>query len=147
MTENVEGEPVLEAQAALALSARAGVVGEEAGRRYGRRYLLGIGVVYAAWLVVIAVASLWLDGVNSPWRGLAVGASVGLLFAVALRPAQAEPVRARVGGHHRFAMVAGGAVVFAIPAAIAADRPGVALVGVPFVFGYWAAWAWWSTRD
>ena len=150
MTENAadgQAAPSQEAREALALSARAGGAGEAAARRYLRRYLLGIGVLLAGWLGVIIAVSSWLETVGSLWRAVAVGGSVGLLAAVALLPARAEPVRARVAGSLWMPVVAGGAAVFAVPAAVAADRPALALAGVPFVFGYWAVCAWRWPRE
>src|SRR4051794_15596773 len=83
--------------------------GRGGDRRYLRRYLLGIGVLLAGWLGVIIAVSSWLETVSSLWRAVAVGGSVGLLAAVALLPARAEPVRARVAGSLWMPVVAGGA--------------------------------------
>jgi hypothetical protein len=150
MTENAadgQAVPAQEVREALALSARVGVVGEAAARRYLRRYLLGIGALLAGWLGVIIAVSAWLETVNSLWRAVTVGGTVGLLAAVVLLPARAEPVRAQVTGRLWMPVVAGGAAVFAVPAAVAADRPALALAGIPFVFGYWAVCAWRWPRE
>jgi hypothetical protein len=147
MTENQDDDGAVnavEAEQALALSERARLAGEAAARQYVRRYLIGFGGLLSGWLCVIAATATWLDSASELWRALATGVSAGLVAGAVLLPARAAPVRVHL--RTRIPMVAGGVLVFALPAGYGTDRPLVALAAVPVVFGYWAACAWWLSR-
>jgi hypothetical protein len=134
-----------EAHERLALDSRAQAASQAAARRYLWRYFLGYGVAAALWLLVVAGAARWSYG-GSLGRAIVSGTAVGLLMSVALLPARAVPVRAGLSRRVRVAMVVGGAVVFALPASVAARYPLAAVAGAVLVLGYWAAWARWCTR-
>jgi len=140
-----ESHVAREAREALAVNASAGAAGRAAARRYLRRYLLGLGVVFAVWLIGLVAVSQWLT-VGVAARAAIVGMSVAALIGLATIPARVEPVRARLGGRAIVVMTAGGGLLFGGFAAVATDFPVVAALGAVVVFGYWAACAWWFGR-
>jgi hypothetical protein len=147
MTENLDdGRSVeaAEAEQALALSERGRLAGEAAARQYVRRYLIGFGGLLSGWLCVIAATATWLDSAGELWRALATGVSAGLVAGAVLLPARAAPVRVQL--RTRIPMVAGGVLLFALPAGYGAEQPLIALAAAPVVFGYWTACAWWLSR-
>jgi O-antigen/teichoic acid export membrane protein len=142
MNESVETN---EARRALAAGAAAESAGRTAARRYVRRYLLGLGAAFAAWLLGLAVIGSWFSG--SALRAVLIALSFGLLVGLALMPARAEPVRARLSGRIRVAVILGGSVLFGVLAGLADDFPAVTAAGAVLVFAYWAVCAWWFSRD
>jgi hypothetical protein len=140
-----ESHQTHEAREALAVNASAAAAGRAAARRYLRRYLLGLGVVFAVWLLGLVAISQWLT-VGSTTRAAIVGVSVAALVGLALMPARVEPVRARLGGRARVVTTVGGGLLFGVLAALSSDFPVVAAVGALVVFAYWAVCAWWFGR-
>jgi hypothetical protein len=133
-----------EARRALAAGAAAENAGRTGARRYLRRYLLGLGAAFAAWLLVLALLGTWFGG--SSLRAALIAVSLGLLVALALVPARAEPVRARLAPRARVVVILGGSVLFGVLAGLADDFPAITAAGALVVFGYWAACAWWFSR-
>src|SRR5262245_23591561 len=134
-----------EARRAMAVGDAATNAGRKGARRYLRRSLLGLGAVFAAWLLLLAAIGQWLTS-GSTMRAVIIAVSVGLLVGLALMPARAEPVRARLSRRARFFVIAGGAGLFGALASVAFNVPVVAAAGAPVVFAYWAVCAWWFGR-
>jgi hypothetical protein len=142
MNESLETD---EARRAIAASAAATHAGRKAAGRYLRRSLLGLGAVFAAWLLLLAAIGRWVTS-GSSLRAVIIAVSVALLVGLALMPARAEPVRARLSRRARVFVIAGGAGLFGALASVAFDVPVVTAVGSLVVFAYWAVCAWWFGR-
>jgi hypothetical protein len=140
-----ESRQTREARENLALGLAATAAGQRAAGHYVRRYLVGLGALFACWLLVLAAISRWLD-VGSAATAVIIGATVAMLAGVVLIPARRQPVRARVAGGAAGATLAAGALLFGAFAALSPDLPAVTAAGALVVFAYWAACAWWFGR-
>ena len=128
----------------LAVHARVSATSQAAARRFQRKYMIGLGIIFSLWLVVLAVVEQRLSGTAT--RAVAIGGAVALLVVAATLPARLEPVRARLGRRAAIAGIVGGSLLFAVFAALAAVAPSLTLIGAVVVLAYWVGCAFWLTR-
>lgn len=126
------------ARRALGAAEQASRSASQAGRRWARRYLLGIGAVSAGSLIVAWLLSPW---VSEAWWGFWY-AGLFAIFGVWLRrqPVQAIPRRLL------FAVIGAWAVTFGVTMAFVTDSPLAYPIGAVAGFAVWAAGAWWAGR-